>query len=616
MSEPTMPQGPPRTRRVARVVKPARPVWEAAFRDPVLESHIELKGMSFVERHLARFGLVTLTLLLVSTLFTDVWRRGELLPIGEDDLLAFLPIALLPVTLVTFLIAWTLVLWGALTASPLVRVVIAVTFLLANAFLTAPSSIEIGDHAALRWGSDVVRVGYYAPAAVLVLSITVVRLARVRRWLLPVFRLVTLTGAAMFFLGQLWIHIAFVDEGFPSAVQFLVDGSVQETSGLLTPLLYVAAVLVIDFSLDVTEGVAVATRDVSRRVARWLLVALLAVKLWVEVVNRRDDWVTYVQDRPGAVLHTVIMLIVLGVAVRLVARFPMTRDFDKAKERLLYGSAVVVSLISIGQVVVAAIGIFAIIELDFEELPGFVNGYPVMGLLNYGQPIMAALALVLGIWLLRVGTEKGLTRRPLQRELGGGLVVMGVWLLPEFILFATELNPGFSPELLDVIVTVGVAVFLAVRWRQIETSDAATLAAITVFLWLAMSRGDWIAFLGGPFGLPAILVVVFGIAYSVAGDAGFTRVSSKRLPQGSRVLMFVGYLILSVTILHWVVATHAVDVSGDMSYVGFYYLGIPWAAWLLGRRLIDLDDRIDRIEAEEDAIEATAAAAAEAPQPL
>ena len=75
----------------------------------------------------------------------------------------------------------------------------------------------------------------------------------------------------MFFLVPLWIHLAYLDEGFPSVMQIQVDGAVLETTNLLLPLVYVAAVLVVDFSLDVTEGVAVAARDVSRRVARWRL---------------------------------------------------------------------------------------------------------------------------------------------------------------------------------------------------------------------------------------------------------------------------------------------------------------------------------------------------------
>ena len=77
------------------------------------------------------------------------------------------------------------------------------------------------------------------------------------------------------------------------------------------------------------------------------------------------------------------------------------------------------------------------------------------------------------------------------------------------------------------------------------------------------------------------------------------------------MLMFVGYLIFSVTILHWTETSHSTDFSSLFGYGGFKYLGVPWAAWILGRRLIDLDDRIDAVEAEEDALEAAGVSPAE-----
>lgn len=597
----------PTRRRVTRVVAPARPVYDKAFREPILDSHIQLRGLSLVEGQAARVGLVTLGLLLVSLLFSNVWRSGELIAIGEDDRLAFVPTGLVPVTMVSLSIAWTLLVWGALRASVVIRLVVAVSFLLVSSFLATPGAFEVGDHRALRWGPHLIEVGYWLPVGALVASCLVVRLRRTTRWLLPVFRLAALVGVALVHLTHLWIEQAFVAEGFGGNVQILVDGAVQQVGGLMNPLIYVSAVLLIDFGLDVTEGVSVAARDASRRVALGLLVVLLAVKLYLEVAHRWDTWTTYVSDRPGAVVHTVAMTLVLAVTVRLVARFSMTSSFERSKETLLYASAVLLSVGIVSTVALAGLGGFTYNELDSRRAYDWLQGYPVDDVITWGNPAWAALALVAGLLLLRHAARG---THPLARELGSGMVVMGVWLVPEFVLDGWDLQPGLSFELIDVLVTVAVCVVLATRWRRTDTSDAITLGAITVFSWLVLSRGDWIAFLGDLAGLPGIFVVVFGIAFSLAGDSGFTRVSSKRLPQGSRVLMFVGYLILSVTILHWTETSHATDFSSVFGYGGFKYLGIPWAAWILGRRLIDLDDRIDAVEAEEDALEQMEVAAA------
>ena len=55
------------------------PLWVRTFRDPVREGHLRLDRLSRAEGQLARFGLVLLGLLLVSLLFSDLWRTGVLL---------------------------------------------------------------------------------------------------------------------------------------------------------------------------------------------------------------------------------------------------------------------------------------------------------------------------------------------------------------------------------------------------------------------------------------------------------------------------------------------------------------------------------------------------------
>ena len=573
----------PLPRPVRKAGRVARPVWDTAFVDPVRESHIQLKDLNRPERHLARVGLVALGLLLVSVLFTDVWRGGTLLPLDAGSRLTFLPVGLLPVTLIAFLIAWSLIVWGALVASPAIRIVVAAIFLLTNSWLSLPTAIEIEDRMALVLGPDLIRAGYFVPAAALVLSALLTRLRRTSAVLLPVLRALTVAGLATFFLTHLWVHVVSVEEGFQGAAQRLMSGSIAETDSLLMPLMLVAGVLVIDFSLDVAVGVSLAAREAPLRLARWLLVGLLAVKLWLGVGREWSDWTTYLSERPDAVARTVVSVTLLALVVRLVTRFPITDAFDVAKERLLYGSGAAYAVTLLVSIVVVGSSVFAFAHLGFDDIPGFVDDYPVDTVPKYGNPTLAALALLVGLWLLRR------RRRPMDLELGSGLVVLGAWTFPALLLDSAEIRLGFSEPLVDVLVTLGVMAVLARRWRTIDATGVVVLVTITVFSWLVMSRGDWISVSGALLGLPAILVVVVGIVFSLAGDSGFTRTSSRRLPQGARVLLFVGYLMLSVTILHWIEATHADSFATASADTGFYYLGIPWAAWLIGRRLLNPD---------------------------
>jgi hypothetical protein len=49
-------------------------------------------------------------------------------------------------------------------------------------------------------------------------------------------------------------------------------------------------------------------------------------------------------------------------------------------------------------------------------------------------------------------------------------------------------------------------------------------------------------------------------------------------------MLLVGYLLLSVVILHWLEVTH--ETTEHDASIGFFRIGLPLAAWLVGRRLV------------------------------
>lgn len=566
---------------LGRVLDLLWPVWQQAFRDPVRDGHLRLEGLTRPAHQLATVGLVTLGLLLLSVVFNDVWRAGDLLPLGGTaGSLSFLPLALLPVTLLCFLIAWSLLLWGAAGSSAGVRVGLAILFLLTNASFGVPSSIEVGDALALQIGPTLIRVGYFAAPALLLASITLVRSATWARRLAPWIKLGMLTSAGLVFLTHLWVHITFVAEGFPGGAQSLVGGAITEIEGVLLPLVFVSGILVIDFSLDVAEGVARSARRATALVAKLLLSAVLATKLAIQVLAHLPEWGLYVRSRPVAVVRTIVALALLTLAVAVIARMEDRGDFDPAKERLIYGSGVVLALGYILTVLVVGAGLFVLAQFDTDEIPAFVNAFPGEALNSYGRPVLAAVAIVVGLFLIRRN------RRPVDREVGSGMFLVGAWLLPIFLLDLSTTQLGFSDTLFDAGASAAIALYLLARWRHIDTARAVSLGAVTVFVWLVMTRGDWISILGGFAGLPTVFLVVVGILFSVAADAGFTRTGSRRLPQATRPLLFIGYLVLSVTILNWILATHVVNDQGANADAGFFYLGMPLAAWLVARRIV------------------------------
>jgi hypothetical protein len=558
-----------------------RAVWTGAFRDPARDNHLRLEGLGFVERHAARTGLVLLGTLLASTLLSRLWRTGDLYAIDTGSQV-FIPAGLVAVTLVALLVAWTLVGWGALTASSWLRVVVAVVFALLNASLSlALPALDTPS----AWTNRFIAIGYFGFPVLLLASIPLGLVPLIRRAMLPVLR-VLLTACALGLFGSHLLARAEASGAAERSIVELVTSNVMDQiDGVLVPLVYVAGIVVIDFGLSVSEGLAEGARELTARLARWVLVAVLAVKLWVEVVQRRTDLYVYLRDRPDAVARTVLMLMLLVVVVRLVTRFPQTEAFENAKEGLLYGGGTALGFAILANATVFGAGMFVAVRHGSSDLPGLIRDYPALTVGRYANLVMAVAALVVGVLLVRG------RRTHFRRELGSGLVVIGAWTLPTFVMQLGDYRIGFSPSLMDVVLTLGIAAYAAWRWRRLAADETVTLVALTVFAWLALSQGDWLAFLGGLLGLPGVFIVVVGIALTVLTDAGFTAGSSRRLPQGARVLLFVGYLLLSVTLLHWDEVAHTTAIASGQSTTGFLIVGIPWGGWLVGRRLVRMSDQ-------------------------
>ena len=558
-------------------------MWTTTFRDPARDNHLRLGGLTRVDRQAARFGLVLLVVGLLSVLSARVWRDGTMYAIDVGGGLLFVPAGLVSATLVALFVAWTLIGWGALTATWFLRVLVAIGFVVLNA------SFAVGvpglGGSAIEWGNRLVVAGFWAYPALLVASTTLVLVPRLRPVGLPLLRALTAAAALALFGGLLWIRGELVDVSGMHGVELVVDGAIEQTDGLLLPLVYVAGIVVVDFGLSVSEGLAEGVRDLTLRLLRWLLVGLLAVKLWVEVVQQRTDLSVYLRDRPDAVARTVTMTLLLVVVVVLVTRFPATSGWEAAKETVLYGGGAALAFGILATTVVYGIGTLHTLRRGTGDLPSWLRDYPGLAVSRYGNLTMAILAIVVGILLMRRGGK------PSQRELGSGMVVIGAWTLPTFVMQLGDFRIGFSTSLMDVLVTVGIVAYAAARWTSLRAGDVVMLLALTVFSWLTLSQGDWLAALGGLLGLSAIVVVVVGVALALVTDAGFTAAASPRLPQSSRVLLFLGYLLFSVTLLHWNQVAHTTSVSDDSGMTGFLLIGIPWAGWLVGRRLVRLDQQ-------------------------
>jgi hypothetical protein len=560
------------------------PLWVRTFRDPVRDGHLRLDRLSGTERQLARCGLVLLAVLLGSVLFAERWRGGALLQLTGDNALRFVPVAALPVTLLGFFLGWALLCWGALDTSPLVRVFVAALFLTTGSVLTLSSQSGLGEGAwVLEHGPTLVRIGYLVVPGVLVLSAllhpVVRQRPRPRRVVAGVLRVVVLAALLLHFGTLLWAHIEADRRGSPALVPAMLDVTITQVDSVLLPLVYVAAISVIDFALDVSTSLTEPARVLRRRWLVLLLVAVLAVKVLFQVVLDRDAWKALLTYQPQAFVRTAVFVVVLLLLVAAVTRFPRSDDYALAKERTMYGSSFVLATPYMLNLAGVGAAFFMISQFSSTAANGLIEGSFYSWLSTDGLAIIAALVVVAGIVLMR-RAEGGF-----GDELGSALVVVGGWCFLQLLLPVFHVEAGFSYPTVDLVVTAAVLLLLVVRWRSLSPAALVAMTTVLVFSWLVVGRGDYISFVGGLVGLSAILVVVFGVVLTLASGSAFASESSRRLPAEARPLLFVGYLLLSVVILYWVTVSHETGSDAD-SLSGFYFLGIPMAAWLAGRRIV------------------------------
>ncbi len=439
--------------RVWRAVRTVlRSVWVVGLRDPVRAGRLRLDALSPVERQVARGGLVLLLLLLASTLFSAAWRAGQSSALGGANELNLVPLAVIGPTLLALAVGWVLVTWGALDATPSVRVVVAVLFLVTMSYLDEPRPVPAVETAATLHGPTVVRVGYLVTAGVVLLSVLFDRLGRAGPWLRSGSRAVLVASLAAFFLGRLWIDTSLGGDGISA---FSVDLTVGTLTALALPIVVSSAVVVVDLALDVSSGVA---RPAARLGAAWaaaLLLALVAVKLWFQVGARLGQWRELLAHQPLTVLRTVVTVALLAVLVAAVTRFPRSETFTDAKEKVIWlGSlalAVPAVLLSLG----SALGYLVLNQLDSDAVLRGNAAVPWGEITRWWPLALSVLVLALGVRLMR-RSDGGY-----GDELGSALVVVGAWNVPSSVVAAFSIPVSLSYPTIDVLVTIGVLAVLA-----------------------------------------------------------------------------------------------------------------------------------------------------------
>jgi hypothetical protein len=595
-------------RPLERVRESLRPVGRTLFSEPFEQGRVRIAGVPGIERQLAVGAIVVLIGLLLVLLVGDAFRHSTLARLNDlDDRWTFAPLALLPFAVVALALGWLVFLWGAMRGSIWVALAGGVVHLLVNGTIGRVTG-GIGESTISRIGPGIDRAGYFATFGVVVLFALVnLRPSWGRRARYVALPLLAASLAAMYGSVLLLALNAFT-RGFPAQATLSLDFNVDSISTLLQPMILLAAVVLVDFSYNFATAATTPALDLRGTYVKAALALLVATKLWFQLVSHIDEWGTYARLSVAGVVWVVVSAAAFGAAAvgwRAMLRRRRLGESgeERIKERIIYiGIAAEV----IAPLIVNGLSAAASAVVAQTNSPGAARFIDSMERFTFRHSVTVraipwVALLLLGVWLVVRGRTAG------RREMGLGLFLMGAWNAPFYVLAAFGIRFQYSNPLLDIVLTLGIAAVLLVRWRHIDRFEAVALAVLTVFSWLAFTRGDFIsAIVSGPLaflGLTSAAVVVFGIAYTLLADSAVTSTSTRQFPRDSRLLLFLGFLLLSTTVLAWIEITHPVsNLQFTVSANGFSDIGIPLAAWLVIRR------PMTRREAAEAALPAEAAA--------
>lgn len=580
----------------------ARPHSLAAFgcavrrfiREELGEGTISFDGLSWTTRLLILTGFALLGAAIFALIANELLRTlippltvppssSSIAPppIGRG---AVLPVVLMPATLLLLSISWSFILAGGLHARPIVRLGTLFLYLITTlAWLgyNKPNLYVVSE----EWTF----ANFYGPWLLwaLLLAVPIFFAVRWRAQVWPMFEFTVLlvmvsatlaVAQACETVSQRADDAPFVLPSVPETI-----GTLQ-TFGLL--LLFFVGLSILEFAYRVSRFAAIRA---SNRPQRWVPAAALTLILGVCLFTGARETVEAFDDAGslGAGLVEYVGALGIPLAVVLVWWFTMgrrgTRTADTpAVERMFeVGKTAVVPLVVILFVLYFAPNIFFMFTRALIAVPGermaeiseeiflavqnFFNAYGEQYSFG-GRYFLAGLTLALAFWLARRGS------RYLALYLGvfgavdlwsrltdsGQLLEYLEWVGPEHMYIQEFVyGGGRDPvSLWFVLILALTGLLWLVRGRL--TAERVRRLLFLLLLVLLIQQTELIEDPFSPIsGLAGVgFLIAIGVTWDLLTAGSWANVGSVALPRLSRVFLYVGYVLFSVTVIGWSISTH------------------------------------------------------------
>lgn len=550
---------------------------------------MDLRGLGRTTRALAWLGFGLLAAMIVALVFNDVWRaqfpfiavRSE----TDAGRGALLPIALVPVSLFLFAMAWSFMLTGALHSHPVIRLGALLLYVSTAISMTSTAISDLSGRPLLGWTA----VG----------AIGLVPLIFAARWRAaprpaPEFVLFLVPVALTLALAQLQGVTSWRLNNVP-IMFFSLSLNLGAAQQFVLPLLFLIGVDIANFT---QQAAGWTTAILAARLPRWLTpTALLLFLAWrlrdvvAEAIARVDlnGW------RTEAAVYCVAALVPLGTGVSwwLIKRLSKRADEERVTapainevvERwalpliLVYNAtallnALLLSIAACLPTLGRLVGDFALgTSLSNQVID--VTSEVFNATFVPWRFLIDGSAVLLALWLAR----RGRGALALYLALFGLLDIRSELLAPGMPLARfTAIGPGNPLDFWWVAIFGAVTLFWLFRGRL-----TATRAAGMLFLTLITGLLRQTDFIENPFspffGFAGIFFIAFGIVWDVLTSGSWANEGTKALPRSGRIFLYLGYVLLTVTLVNWAVTIHDLTTissfTGDIAVTGLLRFGRP-----------------------------------------
>jgi len=562
--------------------------------DSLKEGFIDVRPLPRVARFLSIIGLVLVFIFIGSILLNDPLRWSgalETLPLSSTATRGiFVPSTAVPIAYFAALIAWTFMFTGALHTRAAARWGVLICFFFfgfSNSF-TGMLQLASADNPVFWMLALGLSLG--------LLLTLIAALAIVPRLRLPLYVefLLMLATVGGLFLVALFASAQASQLGSVDFVSgYLVPEVVTNPRNLIAPFLYLAGAEMISFGISLTSWGAQATQAYGKRwVVIVLLVALLGYRWFTFMVNTILPGVS--SDQAQAWLGALLAASALAPIALWRLRQPLS---DRVPLKLVVG--LILGIIVPQLVIVAAISILTTLPTIQAE-----NSNLLEAQLALARPLVALSSaireyLYLGLALAGIGIAYFAVRAKRFTVAAFGMILAWTQFIWWFMENGRPLQEWryHYPDMdfwLTFAVTV-IALYLVAR-KRLTQSHALALLGLAFFAWVL----NFTDLLDNPlslfFGFAGVFFTAFGILWSVITAGGrFANFDSPAFPRLSRIILYLGYALLTVNLTHWYTVTHDVAqqiFNSDLTLAGLRIFGLT-SAYLVfvegGRALFDQD---------------------------